>query len=277
MISLDERPLGRSSAVVALAFTLGILGLAATSAPASAMEPSTASAATAWGPRDLDGVWENPPGQVRTFSGVYGGFEPPLKQEWLDYWRIVQERSRRAQVVWDPGFKCLPPGMPRLIHMSYPVEIVVTKSTVYMLAEYFGETRRIYMDGRTFPTWDELEPSFTGYSIGRWEDDTLVVETRGLRWDSLLDRSLIPHSDQLRIIEKWRRTGENELSFSITAIDPVVLDVPEWTNERKAIRVPPDYMIREFVCADREIIDKFEPTSEDDFYGNPNPKLKTLP
>ncbi len=86
----------------------------------------------------------------------------------------------------DPSFRCIPTGMPRVMIAVQPMEIVVSPDTTYVMLELFGTLRRIFTDGRDWPK--DIEPSFAGYSIGKWEDadgdgrfDTLVAETRAIK------------------------------------------------------------------------------------------------
>ena len=118
----------------------------------------------------------------------------------------------------DPSIYCLPDGMPRVYLVNYPLEIVQVPGRMYMLFENTHLVRRIYMDGRKMP--EDYPPSFMGYSTGRWEEDTLVVETVGLDDLSWLDRVGTPHSDALRIVERIRRVDHDTLEIDFLFEDP---------------------------------------------------------
>ena len=90
--------------------------------------------------------------------------------------------------------------------------------------------RRIYLDGRKMPA--DFDPSYNGYSTGRWEGDTLVVETVNLRGETELDRYGSPHSDQLRIVERIRLVEPNILEDVLTMTDTVAFTKP-WTQTRR--------------------------------------------
>ncbi|HEY5569078.1 MAG TPA: hypothetical protein VIM81_17770 [Gammaproteobacteria bacterium] len=108
----------------------------------------------------------------------------------------------------EPGAYCVPPGMPSTMTamVSYPVEIIHSPNRVTMLAELDMQVRRIYMDGRGFP--ESYPTSRMGYSIGHWEDETLVIETRLL--SEYLMRSW-PRTENTQIVERVHRANRDEL------------------------------------------------------------------
>jgi hypothetical protein len=110
----------------------------------------------------------------------------------------------------EAGWYCVPPGMPRTVTatVSYPIEIIQSPGRVTMLAEFDMQQRRIFMDGRAFPS-DNYWRSRMGYSIGHWEDQTLVIETR------LLSEFLVgqwPRTENTRIVERLWRANRDELN-----------------------------------------------------------------
>jgi hypothetical protein len=150
----------------------------------------------------------------------------------------------------DPVYTCIPEGMPRAMNLVLPMEIVITPNTTYILMEYLTMLRRIYTDGRPFPT-DE-DPSWMGYSIGKWVDtdgdgkyDELQVETRNLKNPRTFDPSGLPVHDDGETVVKERffldKTKPDTLYDEITVLDHA-LSRP-WTilktmrHERKPIWV----------------------------------------
>src|SRR3954454_5654703 len=131
--------------------------------------------------------------------------QAPLTPEY----RAIHEASIADQKAGgqgsDPTYLCIPPGMPRLMNLYDPMEIVVTPETTHILIEYIRDSRRIYTDGRDWPT--DFEPTFAGYSIGKWIDedgdgkfDVLEVETRFLKGPRALDATGLPlHTDKQTI------------------------------------------------------------------------------
>jgi hypothetical protein len=106
----------------------------------------------------------------------------------------------------NPTYRCIPPGMPREMTLIEPMEALITPDATYLLLEYFGALRRIYTDGRDWP--ETVEPTYSGYSIGRWDDQdgdgryhTLRVETRGLKGPRTLDSMGMPlHADNQTVV-----------------------------------------------------------------------------
>jgi hypothetical protein len=134
---------------------------------------------------------------------------------------------------------CLPPGMPRSMIVPEPMELIVMPDTTYMMLTYMSEFRRIYTDGRKFA--DDIEPAFSGFSIGTWEDtdndgrfDTLVVETRGMKGPRTFDESGIPlHKDNETVVKEriyLDKSDSNLLHDEITTIDHAL--TRPWTVTR---------------------------------------------
>src|SRR4029079_1506582 len=125
----------------------------------------------------------------------------------------------------------------------YPVEIIQTQKQVTIIAEAFSEVRRVYMDKPQLKI-DEVPPGYYGRSVGRWEGDTLVVDTVGIKESVQYQR--IPHSDKVRITERIHLVAPHILHDQITIEDPVVLKKP--IVYTLAYRRMPDYEMVEFVC-----------------------------
>src|SRR5690348_10581183 len=113
---------------------------------------------------DFSGQWKRPPGIANQFDQTKPqrlGQMAPLKREYqLIFEKGLQDQSEGGQGN-DPTFSCIPDGMPRVMNVIFPMEVIVTPKTTYMLIEYLTQQRRIFTDGRNFP--DEFEPSFQGY------------------------------------------------------------------------------------------------------------------
>ena len=216
---------------------------------------------------DLKGQW------VRGYPGL-SRFDPAkpigLRQEaplTAEYQAIYQEnlaeQAAGGQGI-DPTYRCLPPGMPRIMHVYSPMEIVVTPDTTYVLIEHIHDSRRIYTDGRGWPANMYDDPQFSGYSIGRWVDeagtgryDTLIVETRGLKNPRTYDATGIPfHADGGTIIrEKLHldKANANTLYDEITVIDDAL--TRPWSALKTYRRVAAKGPIwwREDVCAENNV------------------------
>jgi hypothetical protein len=184
--------------------------------------------------------------------------EAPLTPEY----RAMHEASLADQVAGGAGldrdYACYYAGMPRMMNVYAPMEIVVTPEATHLLMGFLYEIRRIFTDGRDWP--DPLEPSMAGYSIGRWIDedgdgryDVLEVETRGFRGHRTLDSTAIPlHVDNATVVKERIRTDRadaNVIRNEITVIDHAF--TRPWTvtkGYRRSAEARPDW--RESKCVE---------------------------
>jgi hypothetical protein len=144
----------------------------------------------------------------------------------------------------DVTANCLPPGMPHIMVVPYPFEIVQTPGRVLLLFEYAGQVRRIYLDGRR-PSEDD-DPTYYGFSSGHWEGSTLVIQTTRIRPDTQDDFSGLPHSDALTITERIHRVNHETLEDEITLTDPKAYAQPFTVTRRYGLH--PSWTIGEYVC-----------------------------
>jgi len=189
---------------------------------------------------DWGGVWQP------DWSAIYGeGGRPtpkllPAAQAEYDAFIAAQEEGRNVQ---GADANCLPPGMPRIMQMPYPLEFLFSPGRVTILAETYSQVRRIYTDGRQLP--EDPDPFFNGHSVGHWEGDTLVVDTAGFSPLTIIAPG-VEHSDKMIIHERFWLERPDRLIAEITITDPEVLDGPF------VIRQPYDrkdeWEIREYVC-----------------------------
>lgn len=135
----------------------------------------------------------------------------------------------------------------------YPVEIIQSPKQFTIISEAFSEVRRVYLD-RPQAKIDEVAPGYYGRSVGHWEGDALVVDTVGIK-TSVAGYRGMPHSEQMRITERFRLLTPDVMHDQITIEDPVVLEKP--MTYTLAYRRVPDYEMVEFVCDNnREYIDE---------------------
>jgi hypothetical protein len=149
----------------------------------------------------------------------------------------------------DPVFKgCHPPGVPRVYTHPFPFQIVnVPGREVVILYEYDHLVRHVYTDGRGHET--ATGPTWMGDSIGRWEGDTLVVETTGFNDRTWVDRRGLPHSEDMKVIERFRRVDQDTLQINVTVEDARAYAKP-WTFQLRYTRRPTQWRILELVCED---------------------------
>ena len=219
------------------------------------------SAALAQDPvvRGLNGSWERWPSR---FSGLGSDQdvnvpdlgpdigvvpEPPLKPEYLEAWREQQDEIRRLTAAGLPPANnysaCIGDGMPAMMQGMFPMEVLETPGQVTIIQEAYNQVRRIYFDA-TLPPAEEAEPKFAGHSVGRWEGDTLVVETVGIK--DYVEFRNVPHSPVMLIIERIRLVADDYMTNEVTIIDPDYLTEPwTWTW---GYRRWPEYRIQEYVC-----------------------------
>jgi hypothetical protein len=152
-----------------------------------------------------------------------------------EYQKIYDERIAKARstgTAEDPVENCYSPyGMPRLMGAGAgAMEIHVTPNQTWMIWDHMNETRRIHTDGRGWPSEDFKWPRVMGLSRGKWEGQTLVIETKWVK-EGIFDRTGAPHSDQLRMTERITRTDPSTLTAEMTIEDPVVFTKP-WVVTR---------------------------------------------
>ena len=230
---------------------------------------------TADGKIDFSGLWE-PAGAGGGRGGLSFNGTPPLQFEIpsapgdpplaqffnagagfseglpLQPWAAKLRADRKANNAKDnPDAHCLPLGLAQLHMHIQPRKIVQTRREVVILYEANGNVRQILTDGRQLPATD-LTPWWYGYSIGHWENDTLVVESTGFRDDVWLDVEGSPMTSAGKITERWRRPYFGLLQMDIT------IDDPKAYTKRFTVRVNQRLMgdteLMEFVCEERDAI-----------------------
>jgi hypothetical protein len=221
---------------------------------------------------DFSGVWENPgwremAARSNNVSGTGGSpgtpaVLPPDVARFFDIsagmtgglpfqpWAADLKKMRMAANTQDnPDAHCLPLGNMQLNTHPQPRKIVQTPSVMVIEWEANYGVRQIFTDGRRLPTEDP-QPWWYGYSVGRWEADTLVVETTGFRDDGWLDVNGSPLTDRARTIERFHRDNYGSLTIEITVDDPKAYTRP-WSVTLTQRLMPDDDLI-EFICNENE-------------------------
>jgi len=197
---------------------------------------------TADGKPDFSGVWGLDAGPSLFY--IAGELKPGDARP--EVAKLLQARGENLQFD-DPIVHCLPEG-PRFNHfVAFPKKIVQTPTLIIVLAEDMSY-RQIFMDGRPLPA--DPNPSFMGYSVGRWDGDTLVVETIGFKERTWLDWAGHPHSEKLRLTERWRRLDHGRMEIAETIEDPEFYSRP--MNVKVTGTLVPDTDLLEYVCAENE-------------------------
>jgi hypothetical protein len=221
---------------------------------------------------DLKGQWR----RVAVPSGHYRGvqYDPhkpagpgqqaPLTPEYQKIFEANLADQELGGQAGDPTYKCLSPGMPRIMGPYGEMEVVVTPETTHILIDHIHDNRRIHTDGRDFPADMAENPQFSGHSIGHWVDedgdgryDTLVVETRGLKGPRTFEMTGIPmHEDNQTVITEriyLDKTDPNVLHDEITTIDHAL--TRPWVVTKDYRRTPTKEPIwwSETVCAENNV------------------------
>jgi hypothetical protein len=218
-----------------------------------AMAPAPAQDAPEFDPRDLGGHWDrvspiesfgNVPGATRDGGGRTR--EAPFTAEGRALFaaNLPGYGPRRQMRRNDPLGRCEPMGLPRNLNAEIVAphatfEIVTTPERVLQFFEYRHDWREIWIDGRPLPALDDTFPKWNGYSVGRWDGDTFVVESIGFDDRSWIDKLGYPHSEQMRLVERYRRLDADTLELTMTVFDPIVYSEP-FESDRKLFRLNRD-------------------------------------
>jgi len=248
-------------AVLAAAVTgaLALQSVAQAQPGANEDRASTPTPRMADGTVDLggDGVWNLP--WVTDFAvrmpGYKEGDQPPM----LAWTRAMWEYNKANNVKYDPEGFCLPPGGPRSMGTPYPAEIIQDRDRIVIIFEGGGHVwREIHMDGRPHP--ENLNPTYFGHSIGRWEGDTLVVDTVGFNEKTWIDFGGYMHTEQLHTVERFSRPDKETLHYESVIDDPGAYSEP-WTVSWN-IRWSEGQELADYICQENN---KFLLDMTDDF------------
>ena len=156
----------------------------------------------------------------------------------------------------DPLDQCDPIGFPRMeLYELRTIELVQTANQLIYLNSFYGNWRIIWTDGRELPK--DPDPRWNGYSVGKWVDDyTFVVETVGLNPRSWLDHAGRPHSDELRVEERFHRVDHDNMELTVTIYDPKMYTEPwQGLNKFPLHLQPADYDMPELICSPLDMIE----------------------
>ena len=236
-----------------LVFVAILASSSATSAQTSVQQAS-APAQPAAATQDLSGIWSRlrDGATARGYQSYvldFGKSDSPMTPWAAAKYKINSPKYHGDDpntVLSDPVFQCFPPGVPRIYLYNFPVQIVQIPGQVLMLFEYDHFVRRIYTDGRAHDK--EQGPLWMGDSIGKWEGDTLVVDTVNFNDKTLIDRVGRPHSDSLHLVERIRRIDPASMEIDFTVDDPKSYAKPWGTKLIFVLK--PDWKMMEQVCED---------------------------
>ena len=214
-------------------------GALAVSRPAQAAVQSPADAAKAFAALpDWTGIWtgtgtlfEQRAGSASPNGNPNARDFPPYKPQWEAAYQKFLDEVVKPGKFSDPLSIGYPGGMIRMMSPARGLQFVLRPEQVWIVYER-PDVRYIYTDGRPFPPKDELWPTFEGYSIGHWEGDALVIETRSIRGGIPLDRTGACLSDEAQVVERIRKTDDHTLQSDVTIEDAIALTGP-WKVTRR--------------------------------------------
>jgi hypothetical protein len=214
---------------------------------------------------DLSGVWqtqlESPEGKQnafvvpgddpRTFNKYFLNILADFKPDDLPMRPLAEETMRKNREQRLPGeaARCLPLGLPRMDVFSYsPFKMIQSPGMLVVLYEMDNSHRQIYLDGRKLPV--DPQPTWGGYSVGRWEGDTLVVDAAGFNDRTRLDSSGHPHTEQMHLQERFHRRDFGHMDLTVTITDPEMYTKPLSYTVTEVLL--PDSDVLETVCNENE-------------------------
>jgi hypothetical protein len=260
-------------AIAAAALSFSLFAASSASAQATGAEAPPAKPVDAAKPPpklagkpDFTGIWDrqNPAAQPSARTGgsaqsptgpQFAGQAPPIKAEFKEAYDAEVKRLADAEKRGEPDTSqntmCLPQGMPAMMLAIFPMEVIQTPKQVTIIEEAFTQVRRFYI-GEDPPKVEDAEPGFYGHTGAKWEGDTLVGETVGIKTNVLYRN--VPHSENLRIHERLKMLDADHFEDEVTYVDPQYLTGPwtwKWTYQRRN-----GYKMLEYVCEDnREFAD----------------------
>jgi hypothetical protein len=174
--------------------------------------------------------------------GVVVGNEIPYKPE-----ALARKKENQAKALTlDPEIKCYMPGVPRATYMPYPFHIVQTPSVVMFAYEFAGAARTVYINGKEEPPVD----SWMGWSNGRWDGDTLVVDTTGFNGQSWFDRAGNYQTETLHVVERYTPMTRDVLNYELTIEDPAIYTRP-WKMQMPLYRrMERNAQLMEYKCVE---------------------------
>jgi len=194
------------------------------------------------GKPDLSGIWQVAgPKYLQNLAADLKPDDVPM-QPWAA--ALTKKRSSGVDASQESDANCLPQGVPKINVTPVPFKIVQDPNEVIILYEAFGIYRQIFLDGRELPK--DPNPTWMGYSVGKWDGDSLVVDTAGFNGKTWLDQAGHPATEALHVTERFRRPDFGHLKIEVTIDDPKAYTKP-WTVT-EGMQLLGDTDLLEFVC-----------------------------
>jgi hypothetical protein len=197
--------------------------------------------------QNISGVW-----WIQRYSPkleIVGGGELPFTPAGLKKYQDNQAALKAGTLKDEARRVCVPDGVPRILVNPYPFQIIQTPGQVTLVYELNHVIRPILLD-KQLPPADELEifPYYSGHSVGHWEGDTFVIESAGFNEKTFLDATGAPHSDQMKVTERYRKVNDKTLEVVATVTDPVTFTRP--FQLRYVYDLHPEVRLEDYNCGD---------------------------
>ncbi len=253
-----------ASAVAALTLAVALVWLGPAVGQAQARSPRYRAPRTADGKPDLNGIWQamntanwdleahaarpgpllplGAAGAVPGGLGVVEGGSIPYQP-----WALARKQENQKDwVTKDPEVKCYLPGVPRATYMPFPFQIVQSTGTILIAYEFASAVRTLYLNSQDEAPVD----SWMGWSNGRWEGDTLVVDVNGFNDQTWFDRAGNFHSEALHVVERYTRVSQDVLQYEATIEDPKVFTKPWKISMPLYRRLEKNAQLLDFKCVE---------------------------
>jgi hypothetical protein len=251
--------------LVAGAAVILIVALWLGTAPTSLTAPAASEPARiADGKPNLNGIWQalntanwdiqDHPARQGPITALGAAFSVPAGEgvvvgNEIPYLPEAAAKKRENAANWvtsDPEVKCYLPGVPRATYMPYPFQIFQTPQQVLIVYEFANATRTIHMDSNK----ESPSDTWMGWSVGRWEGDTLVVDVTSFNDQTWFDRAGNFHSDALHVIERYTPVGPDILDYEVTIEDPNVFSQPWKMRMPLYRRLEQNAQLQEYNCVE---------------------------
>jgi hypothetical protein len=192
------------------------------------------------GKPDLSGLWQSAQGKYLENLAADG--TPAPAQPWAEaFFKKIQASDGKGR----PQERCLPHGVTDYDALPMPIKFIQTPGEIVILYEAYNHFRQVFLDGRPLPK-DDPQPTWMGYSVGKWDGDTLVVDSGGFNDQTWLDDGGHPHTEALHITERFHRRDFGHMDLQLTVDDPKAYTKP-WGATLRLNFLPDDELL-ENIC-----------------------------
>jgi hypothetical protein len=239
--------------VMGIAIAMFVVHPLAAPQSAGAMLPASAMLRTADGKPDLSGIWQVVNTAAWNIEPHHASKDVPAGQGVVvdgaipyQPWALEKRNENvKNRATADPESKCYLPGVPRIMFMPYPFQIVQTPKQIAMLYEYVHATRNVYMDSKHPPgpiDW------WMGDSRASWDGDTLVVDVVHFNEETWFDRAGNFHSDAMHLVERYTPMSRDHIQYEVTVEDPKVFTRPWKMSMPLYRRMEKQVQVLEYEC-----------------------------